>query len=63
VLAELLTPEAGELGSAILSRDDAAHIERLAVEAGMLTCWQRGLRAVEEGITSPQEVRRVFGVV
>jgi type II secretory ATPase GspE/PulE/Tfp pilus assembly ATPase PilB-like protein len=62
VLAELLTTERSQLAQAILSREDAGFIQRLAMEAGMLTCWQRGLRAVDDGTTSPQELRRVFGI-
>lgn len=61
VLAELLVPGEGELGRAILSREDAPQLERLAVEAGMITRWQRARTAVEAGRTSPAEVRRVLG--
>ncbi len=60
-LAELLIPGPGELGRAILSRDDAEQLEQLAMQAGMTTLWQRALAAVEECITSPSEVRRVLG--
>jgi type II secretory ATPase GspE/PulE/Tfp pilus assembly ATPase PilB-like protein len=49
------------LGRAILSRNDAEQLEQLAMQAGMTTLWQRALTAVEEGITSPSEVRRVLG--
>ncbi len=59
-VAELLHP-AGEVGRAILSRTDAERIEALAVEAGMTTCWQQALGRVEAGLTSPEEVVRVFG--
>lgn len=59
-VAELLQP-AGEVGRAMLSRMDTDRIEALAVEAGMTTCWQQALVRVEEGITSPEEVIRVFG--
>jgi type II secretory ATPase GspE/PulE/Tfp pilus assembly ATPase PilB-like protein len=62
VLVEMLTPGRSELGRAILSRSDAAALERLAVEAGMVTRWQRACDAVRAGLTSPQEVRRVLGV-
>jgi type II secretory ATPase GspE/PulE/Tfp pilus assembly ATPase PilB-like protein len=62
VLAELLVPEATELGRAILSRHDVAHLEELAVAAGMVTRWQRARHAVEAGLTSPAEIRRVLGV-
>jgi len=61
VLVEMLTPERTELGRAILSRSDSATLERLAIEAGMVTRWQRAYQAVREGITSPAEVRRVLG--
>jgi hypothetical protein len=45
----------------VLSRDDSARIEELAVSAGMVTRWQRALAAVESGATSAAEVRRVLG--
>jgi type II secretory ATPase GspE/PulE/Tfp pilus assembly ATPase PilB-like protein len=61
VLAEMLTAQPTELGRAILSRDDAAHLEQLAVQAGMVTRWERALAAVEQGLTSPAEIRRNFG--
>ncbi|MGQ9574734.1 MAG: GspE/PulE family protein [Thermoguttaceae bacterium] len=60
-LVEFLLAERTELGRAILSRSDAAALERLAVQAGMITRWQRAYRAVQEGWTSPAEVRRVLG--
>jgi general secretion pathway protein E len=61
VLAEMLTVERTELGRAILSRSDTATLERLAVESGMVTRWQRACDAVRDGQTSPAEVRRVLG--
>jgi type II secretory ATPase GspE/PulE/Tfp pilus assembly ATPase PilB-like protein len=61
VLAEMLLAEASELGRAILSRSDKAQLEELAVQAGMVTLWQRARQAVETGATSPAEVRRVLG--
>ncbi len=61
VLAEMLHAEPTELGRAILVRSDAAHLEQLAVQAGMKTRWARAIEAVEAGQTSPQEVRRVLG--
>jgi type II secretory ATPase GspE/PulE/Tfp pilus assembly ATPase PilB-like protein len=61
LLAELLpiTPDA--VGRAILSRLDTAQIEGLAVQAGMVTRWERTVQAVEAGVTSPAEIRRVLG--
>ncbi len=61
LLVEMLTPERTELGRAILSRSDASTLERLAIEGGMVTRWQRACAAVEAGTTSPAEVRRVLG--
>lgn len=61
LLVEMLTPEKTELGRAILSRSDAAALETLAVEAGMITRWQRAYQALRQGQTSPAEIRRVLG--
>jgi type II secretory ATPase GspE/PulE/Tfp pilus assembly ATPase PilB-like protein len=62
LLVEMLTPQRSDLGRAILSRSDAAALERLAVEAGMVTRWERACEAVRCGWTSPAEIRRVLGV-
>jgi len=61
VLAELLEPERLGLGPAILDRSDVRALEHAAVGAGMVGRWDRARRAVEEGLTSPAEVRRVLG--
>lgn len=61
VLAELLQASPSELGRAILSRSDAPQLEQLAIEAGMISIWQRAKTAVEAGQTSPSEIRRVLG--
>lgn len=61
VLAEMLLAEDSELGRAILSSSDAAQLERLAIQAGMVSRWQRAAQAVQAGLTSPAEVRRVLG--
>ena len=61
LLTEMLLPEHSELGRAILSRSDASELERLAVEGGMVTQYDRACQAVSQGLTSPAEVRRVFG--
>ncbi len=61
VLAEMLQPDHTQLGRAILSKSDADHLQRLAAQNGMVTCWQRGLELVRHGRTSPSELRRVFG--
>lgn len=61
LLVEMLKVERTDLGRAILSRSDAATLERLAVEAGMVTRWRRAYQALRAGTTSPAEVRRVLG--
>ncbi len=61
VIAEMLRPETEQTATAILSRSDARTIERLAVEAGMVSRWQSARDAVNGGRTSPAEVRRVLG--
>ena len=61
LIVELLTLANNELARAILDRADTTHLEQLAARAGMVTRWQRACRAVEAGLTSPAEVRRVLG--
>ena len=61
VLGEILVPDRSNVGHAILSRSDADEIERLAAAAGMCTRWDCAREAVERGVTSPAEVRRVLG--
>ena len=61
LLTEMLTLARDELAHAVLARSEAAVIERLAVESGMVSRWQGAVRAVDEGVTSPAEVRRVLG--
>ena len=60
-IAELLIPSRDEVGRAILSREAAGVLERLAIEAGMISRRDRAAQAVAEGITSAAEVRRCFG--
>lgn len=61
LLAEMLVPDQSDLGREILSRSDADRLEQLAVVAGMVTRWERGCAAVAQGVTSPEEIRRVLG--
>lgn len=61
ILAEILQPDLGELGRAILSRAEVSRMERLAVDAGMVTRWHHAIELVEKGLTSPSEIRRVLG--
>ncbi|QGQ23651.1 type II/IV secretion system protein [Gimesia benthica] len=62
VLTEMLLPDQGAVGQAILDQADATELHRLAVESGLRTQWDRALRAVNEGLTSPAEVRRILGI-
>lgn len=61
LLAEFLRTDNSDLGKAILSRGAADELESLAVAAGMKTRWQGACDAVNGGLTSPAEVRRVLG--
>ena len=63
VLAELLVTDQTELGRAVLSRAEASQLEQLAIQNGMLPLQQRAWHAVQDGITSPSEIRRAFGQV
>jgi len=61
VLAEMLRLEPAQLAEAILAQSDARHLQQLALESGMISCWQRALQLAAQGLTSPSELRRVFG--
>ncbi len=61
LIAELLIPEAHGVGRSILERSDSIELERRAATAGLKTRWQRAAEAVNAGITSPVEIRRVLG--
>ncbi len=61
LLVEMLMLSRTDLARAVLTRSDTATIERLAVTGGMVTRWQRACQAVDDGHTSPAEVRRVLG--
>jgi general secretion pathway protein E len=61
ILAELLDPEKLGLGPAILARADVRVLEAEALRGGMIGRWGRACLAIEEGRTSPAEVRRVLG--
>jgi len=58
VIGELLTMS-GDIRKAILRRAEAANIRTVAVESGMETLYENGLRAVFAGTTSYEEVLRV----
>lgn len=60
-MAELLPLDSAVLCRAILDRADAPRLEAIAVATGLTTCFERARGAVAAGLTSPAEVRRVFG--
>jgi type II secretory ATPase GspE/PulE/Tfp pilus assembly ATPase PilB-like protein len=61
VLAEMLLVQNNQLARAILSRTDRARLQELAVESGMVPLVKRACEAIENGLTTPAEVRRVLG--
>jgi type II secretory ATPase GspE/PulE/Tfp pilus assembly ATPase PilB-like protein len=61
VLAEMLPLDDDALAQAVLVRSELSVLEKRALEAGMVDRWSRAVTAVETGITSPAEVRRVLG--
>ena len=61
LLAELLTLDVAAVAAGVLARQDIVQLEKTAVDAGMLSRWYWACQAVESGITSAAEVRRVLG--
>ena len=61
LLAEMLTIDSDEMATAILNRWDTARLQQSAVRGGMETLWRRACQAVDTGLTSPDEIRRVLG--
>ncbi len=61
LMAEWLELQSAEVVAAVLDRSDAAAIRRFAVRSGQVTLGQRGVEAVQAGLTTPAEIRRVFG--
>lgn len=62
LVAELLPVSRAPYAHELLVSVEAQHIERVAVtRGGMVTAWRQALQEVERGMTSPAEVRRVFG--
>ncbi len=62
VLTEMLQPGQTEVANAILNQADATVLHQLAIQSGMRTQWDRAQEAVNQGLTSPAEVRRVLGM-
>lgn len=61
LLAEMLSLDSVEMAAAAHAAADADALDAAAREAGMTGRWQRACQAVEAGLTSPAEVRRVLG--
>jgi type II secretory ATPase GspE/PulE/Tfp pilus assembly ATPase PilB-like protein len=61
VLAEILDPAHPRVAQGILDRVDVDQLEARATGEGMVSRWQRAAAAVELGLTSPAEIRRVLG--
>jgi type II secretory ATPase GspE/PulE/Tfp pilus assembly ATPase PilB-like protein len=61
LIAEYLNPRLDAIGRAILDRCDAAALQSIAADAGMVTLLDRARAAIEAGQTSAAEIRRVFG--
>jgi general secretion pathway protein E len=61
LVSEMFVIMRKDFGGAVLSRSDSAELEHLAIRSGMTTRWQRACEAVDNGLTTPAEVRRVLG--
>jgi general secretion pathway protein E len=61
VLAEMLLIQNNEPARSMLSRTDRTRLQQLAIESGMVPLLQSACDAVEAGLTTPAEVRRVLG--
>jgi type II secretory ATPase GspE/PulE/Tfp pilus assembly ATPase PilB-like protein len=61
LVAEMIVPGDSRLGSAILAREASEQLEERARACGLIDRWERARRLIVEGVTSPAEVRRVFG--
>jgi type II secretory ATPase GspE/PulE/Tfp pilus assembly ATPase PilB-like protein len=61
LISEMFVIMRRDFGGAVLTRSDSAELEHLATQAGMTTRWQRACEAVDNGLTTPAEVRRVLG--
>ncbi|MGE0877590.1 MAG: GspE/PulE family protein [Acidimicrobiia bacterium] len=56
-----LLPVTEEISSLVLQRVSSEHIRRTAVEQGMITLHEDGMRKVAMGLTAPEELVRVIG--
>jgi type II secretory ATPase GspE/PulE/Tfp pilus assembly ATPase PilB-like protein len=62
-VAELLNVDSSPASEAILGRKDAAAVRRAAADAGMTSLFMRAVALVGQGVTSVDEVIRVFGII
>ena len=61
VLAEMLSLDGAHAGPSDPRSNRRRHARAIGHRSGMVDRWQRAMRAIEAGITSPAEVRRVLG--
>lgn len=61
LLAESLPLENDDVMRAMLDRLDMQAITKLAVQNGMIPMTARAVSLIESHVSSPQEIRRVFG--
>ncbi len=61
VLAEWLDPARLEPDALSPTHSDLATLEARALRSGMVSLWSRALGAIEAGLTTPAEIRRVLG--
>jgi type II secretory ATPase GspE/PulE/Tfp pilus assembly ATPase PilB-like protein len=61
LIAEMIALADPAVAQGVLHRVDVAELERRAVQGGMIDRHARALTAVENGWTSPAEIRRVLG--
>ncbi|MDA0659386.1 MAG: ATPase, T2SS/T4P/T4SS family [Planctomycetota bacterium] len=61
LLSELLTLEDPRWGRHVLGRSDATVLQQCFEELGGVSLWQQAQQSVFGGLTSPQEIRRIFG--
>jgi len=61
LLAEALPLENDDVMRVLFDRRETQTIEQVAVEHGMIPMSARAMSLVESHVTSPHEIRRVFG--
>ena len=61
-VAEVLDLQSPEVAEAVLANSDSATLRKAAFAAGMVGLYPRAAALVSEGVTSAEEVMRVFGI-